>query len=352
LEEREMVIKNLFSLSFLLVLVAVGLSLQVTYAGTDEESDSEKSESRDREDGENSENESDEEESSEETTPSEESTNDTATNQTVPKPKIKTSDVFPTNQTLVQTLNQSGISDGITPADIGPPAYRVKTTFYNIRVNNDHDGLSRGDGEWDLAAFVQGIKVPLTEKSCRTNYITTAGSVPPCGLGDIEGGTDAIFADLGKPLDAGTSVTVDLPRTVPLSIFTAGIEEDDCGRAEFPDEDSQVKLMLLMRDERLNWIEPIREFISDVKAIDNLYTVGVGSGNFNPICGYSDLFAGSDKLGNIIRFYEPIDYGKSDVCIQDKSDSGDYTLCYRITVTPLQSCPAAYIPEIHTYCKK
>jgi hypothetical protein len=344
--EREIFFKNLFSLSFLFVLFAIGLSLQVTYAGTDDESDSEKSESRDREDGENSENESDEEESSEETT------NDTATNQTIPKLKIKTSDVFPTNQTLVQTLNQSGISDGISPADIGPPAYRVKTTFYNIRVHNDHDGLTRGNGEWDLAAFVQGIKVPLTEKSCRTNYITTAGSVPPCGLGDIEGGTDAIFADLGKPLDAGTSVTVDLPRTVPLSIFTAGVEEDDCGRAEFPDEDSQLKLMLLMRDERLNWIEPIRQFIGDVGAIDNMYTVGVGSNNFDPICGYSDLLAGSDKLGNIIRFYEPIDYGKSDGCIQDKSDSGDYTLCYRITVTPLQSCPAAYIPEIHTYCKK
>ena len=294
--------------------------------------------------------ESDEEESSEET---EETTNDTATNQTIP-PKVKPSDVFPTNQTLVQTLNQSVLSDGVSPADIGPPAYRVKTTFYNIIVHNDHDGLSRGDGEWDLFAFVQGIKVPLTEKSCRTNTITTAGSVPPCGLGDIEGGGgDAHFADLGKPLDSGTSVTVDLPRTVPLSIFTAGIEEDDCGRAEIPDEKEQQKLMLLMRDERLNWIEPIRDFIRSVAAIDNTGSSGVGgSGGFDPICGFGDLLAGSDKLGNIVRFYEPIDYGKSDICIQDKSDSGDYTLCYRITVTPLQSCPGAYIPEIHTYCKK
>jgi hypothetical protein len=332
-----MVFKNLFSLSFLFVLFAICLSLQVAYAGTDESNSEDNSDSKDSEREENQESESDE------------STNDTIANQTSSKSdKKKLSDVLSTNQ----TLDLSSKSGGISPADILPPAYRVKTTFYNIKVHNDHDGLARGDGEWDLAAFVQGIKVPLTEKSCRTNYITTAGSVPPCGLGDIEGGTDAIFADLGKPLDAGTSVTVDLPRTVPLSIFTAGVEEDDCGRAEFPDEDSQLKLMLLMRDERLNWIEPIRQFIGDVGAIDNMYTVGVGSNNFDPICGYSDLLAGSDKLGNIIRFYEPIDYGKSDGCIQDKSDSGDYTLCYRITVTPLQSCPAAYIPEIHTYCKK
>ena len=290
-----------------------------------------------------------EEESTEE---GQETTNDTIANQTIPKPKIKTSDVFPTNQTLVQTLNQSIPSDKASPADIGPPAYRVKTTFYNIQVHNDHDGLARGNGEWDLVAFVQGIRVPLTEKSCRTNAITTGDSVADCGLGSIEGGTTAYFGDLGKPLDLGTSVIVDLPRTVPLSIFTAGIEEDDCGRAEIPDEKEQLKLMSLMRDERLNWIEPIRQFIGNVRAVDNLYTVGVGGNDFDPICGYSDLFAGSDRIGNIIRFYEPIDYGKSDACIRDKSDSGDYTLCYRITVTALQSCPAAYIPEIHTYCKK
>ena len=332
-------------LSFMFMLMAIGLSLQYSYASTDEDGeDSDNGDTDGRGTEQESQSESDEEDSSDET---EETANDTI--ETVPKPKVKPSDVFPTNQTLVQTLNQSGLSDGISPADIGPPAYRVKTTFYNIKVHNDHDGLSRGDGEWDLAAFVQGIKVPLTEKSCRTNYITTAGSVPPCGLGDVEGGTSELFADLGKPLDAGTSVTVDLPRTVPLSIFVTGIEEDDCGRAKFPDDKEQLKLMQLMRDERLNWLDPVRNFIDNVRAIDSHYTVTPLS---DPVCGYSDIIRGFDKLGSIIRFYEPIDYGKSDVCKQDKSDSGDYTLCYRITVTPLQSCPAAYIPEIHTYCKK
>ena len=331
--------------------MTIGLSLQYSYGSTDEEdegSNNDESDSQGRPDEDQSES---DEESNEET---EETTSDTSTNQTLPKPKVKPSDVFPTNQTLAQTLNQSVLSDGVSPADIGPPAYRVKTTFYNIIVHNDHDGLARGNGEWDLFAFVQGIKVPLTEKSCRTNTITTAGSVPDCGLGSIEGGGgDAHFADLGKPLDSGTSVTVDLPRTVPLSIFTAGIEEDDCGRAEIPGEDQQLKLMSLMRDERSNWIEPIRDFISSVAAIANAGSSGVGGGGgFDPICGYSDMLAGSDKLGNIVRFYEPIDYGKSDVCIQDKSDSGDYTLCYRITVTPLQACPASHIPEHHTYCKK
>ena len=330
----------MYILSFLLILAAIGLSLQYSYASVDEEEEEDEESNTDQSDNqgeqdEESQSESDEE-SSEETeetsndTATEETTNDTVTNLTPTKPKINTS---------------------IT-GDLFPPAYLVKTTFYNIVVHNDHDGLARGDGEWDLVAFVQGIRVPLTEKSCRTNPITTGISVADCGLGSIEGGTAAYFGDLGKPLNLGTSVTVQLPRTVPLSIFTAGIEEDDCGRAEIPDEKSQLKLMSLMRDERLNWIEPIRNFIVGIRAIDNAGTVGVEGQNFDPICGYSDLLAGSDKLGNIVRFYEPIDYGKSDECIRDKSDSGDYTLCYRITVTPLQACPASHIPEHHTYCKK
>jgi hypothetical protein len=277
--------KNLYILSFLLLIAAIGLSLQCSYASTDEKDEGSNNDDSDSQGIQDEDQSESDEESSEE----------------IPKPNVKPSDVFPTNQTLVQTLNQSGLSDGISQADIGPPAYRVKTTFYNILVHNDHDGTFRGNGEWDLVAFVQGIRVPLTEKSCRTNPITTGVSVADCGLGSIEGGTTAYFGDLGKPLDLGTSVTVDLPRTVPLSIFTAGIEEDDCGRAEFPDEKRQLELMLLMRDERLNWIEPIREFIDDVAAIDNLYTSSPVNPLNDPVCGYSDRFHGSNELGNLLR---------------------------------------------------
>jgi len=323
----------------LLTLVAIGLSLQVTYAGTDESNSKDNSDSKDSKRGENQGTESDE--------AIQESTNNTIANQTLSKlDKKKFSDVLTANQTLGQTSKSGGIST----ADILPPAYQVKVTFYWMQVHNDHDGLLRGSGEWDVAAFVQGIKVPLTDKSW-TGICGGAmhDTPPPCGLGDIDGGDSVAFSDQGKPLDAGTSVTLQLPRTVPLSIFAAGIEVDDCGRAVFPDDKEQIKLMQLMRDERLDWIHPIENFIGEVAAQDNLYTVSPLS---DPICGYSDLLAGSDKLGNIIRFYEPVDYGKSDRCIADKSDKGDYTLCYRITVSPLQSCPASYIPEQHTYCKK
>ena len=91
------------------MLMAIGLSLQYSYASTDE--DGEESDNGDT-DGRGTEQESQsesDEDSSEET---EETTSDTI--ETVPKPNVKPSDVFPTNQTLVQTLNQSGLSDGIS----------------------------------------------------------------------------------------------------------------------------------------------------------------------------------------------------------------------------------------------
>jgi hypothetical protein len=338
-----MVLKNLLSLSFLLVLIALGFTLQAAYADTDESNSEGDSNSKDSEREDNQESDSNQEDSDETI---ELSGNDTIANQTSKVDKKKFSDVLTTNQTLSQT----GKSGGISITDILPPAYQVKVTFYWLQVHNDHDGTFRGSGEWDMAAFVQGIKVPLTDKSW-TGICGGAmhDTPPPCGLGDIDGGETVVFSDQGKPLDAGTSVTLQLPRTVPLSIFTAGIEVDDCGRAVFPDDKEQIKLMQLMRDERLDWIHPIQNFIHGVAAKDNLYTVSPLS---DPICGYSDLLAGSDKLGNIIRFYEPVDYGKSDRCTPDKSDSGDYTLCYRITVSPLQSCPASYIPEQHPYCKR
>lgn len=330
------VFNNLYALSFLLLLLLfLGINMHFSFASTEEEEES---------DHENRVDEASQRESDEESTEAtEETTNGTTKNQNVSTPKIKTLDTLSNNK----TLSKSG---GISTADILPPAYQVKVTFYWLQVHNDHDGTLRGSGEWDMAAFVQGIKVPLTDKSW-TGICGGAmhDTPPPCGLGDIDGGDSVTFSDQGKPIDAGTSVTLQLPRTVPLSIFTAGIEVDDCGRAVFPDDKEQIKLMQLMRDERLDWIHPIQNFIHEVAAQDNLYTVTPLS---DPICGYSDLLAGSDKLGNIIRFYEPVDYGKSDRCIQDKSDSGDYTLCYRITVSPLDSCPASYVPEIHTYCKK
>jgi hypothetical protein len=76
--------------------------------------------------------------------------------------------------------------------------YKVKVTFDSM--THDHEGALSGDGEYDIAAYVQGIKVGLTD-----------ASGPGDGLWDISSGETVSF-------DRGTEVTVDISDYVPLSI--------------------------------------------------------------------------------------------------------------------------------------
>jgi hypothetical protein len=66
------------------------------------------------------------------------------------------------------------------------------------------------------------ILVDLTDASTGGG-IYTGQDMPPFGLGDVSEGETVYF-------DPGTEVTVNLPKTLPLSIFTAGQEVDGCGR--------------------------------------------------------------------------------------------------------------------------
>jgi hypothetical protein len=65
----------------------------------------------------------------------------------------------------------------------------------------------------------------------------------------------------------------------------------------------------------LNWFEPISEQHEQVPWIDLSYLCAIGSPN--------------DEIGNIIKVYNPPDYGAD--AQEVVSDSGDYTLRYTIT---------------------
>ena len=45
--------------------------------------------------------------------------------------------------------------------------YKVTVVFDSITVNNEHEGALSGDAEYDLTAYVQGVKVGLTDKSLK-----------------------------------------------------------------------------------------------------------------------------------------------------------------------------------------
>jgi hypothetical protein len=109
----------------------------------------------------------------------------------------------------------------ITDNSISFP-YTVKATFDSITVHENHETTSLNEAEYDISAFVQGIRVDLTDASTGGG-IYTGQDMPPFGLGDVSEGETVYF-------DPGTEVTVNLPKTLPLSIFTVGQEVDECGR--------------------------------------------------------------------------------------------------------------------------
>ena len=78
--------------------------------------------------------------------------------------------------------------------------------------------------------------------------------MPAYGLGDASEGETIYF-------DPGAEVTVSLPDTLPLSIFTVGQEIDECGRVKFQYyEVEREKLVETFKNPSLNWLDPILIF--------------------------------------------------------------------------------------------
>ncbi len=164
-----------------------------------------------------------------------------------------------------------------------------------------------------MAAFVQGIKVGLTDASYTTDLCAGWGCNSGPALLDVSEDETLYF----KP---GTEVTIDLPGTAQLSIFTVGKELDQCDRMDFQ---LPKDLVEVFKNPQLDWYTPLTQYLSNENS-------RLGD------CGYG----GSEELGNIIKFYnppgssyEPIGYGAGSHT-NVVSDKGDYTLRYTITVTP------------------
>ena len=224
-----------------------------------------------------------------------------------------------TTSTVGEKLSKGMITDNsiTTP----PPTYKVTVIFDSITVHNTHEGALSGDGEYDLTAYVQGMKVGLTDNSYGGGapYAYT-GALPPVGLGDVSTGETVNF-------DPDARVTVDLPGTVPLIIFTAGDEIDDCDRRSHPDN-IQDKIGGILQQPQNTWIDSIQY---------------IARGESLPNCDFGLLENINERLGNIVKLYfppgqsyEPIGYGAGSHT-NVISDKGDYTLRYTITVTPPSS---------------
>jgi hypothetical protein len=181
-------------------------------------------------------------------------------------------------------------------------------------VYDNHEHSRFNNAEYDLSAFVQGIRIPLTDRS----FVGTcggAGDPLPCGLGDASEGETITFTP-------GTEVTVYLPATLPLSIFTVGQEVDECGTINFDSpraENLRQGLVETFKDNSLNWIQAIHVYQNQIAPSDDL----------SLICEIDS----NDRIGNVIKFYNPVDYGAGAHTNVLNSQS-DFVLRYTITVKP------------------
>ena len=243
------------------------------------------------------------------------------------------SDLSPNNQTSNQTeadankmlTLQEKLSKGIITDNtiFTPRIYQVTVIFDSITVHEDHEGLLSGDGEYMLYAFVQGNVVDLTDASIPGDPYHYPGEIPGLGLGDVSEGETVQFVK-------DTRVTVDLPETTPLSIFTVGKELDGC---DFYQRENPFRLpkdlIEIFKNPQLDWLTPITQYIKFRNSDDCISPHD------------------SEVLGNIVKFYnppgqsyEPIGYGAG-AHTNVVSSKGDYTLRYTIAVTPPPPPPTA-----------
>jgi hypothetical protein len=196
------------------------------------------------------------------------------------------------------TIDEDALSQTLKPS-----LYRVQVAFDIIHVSDNHEGLFSGTGEFDLAAYVQGRKVSLTDAAKGKLW------------------------DVGEPFAATfrpqPAVTVSIPSTSSLSIFTVGSEVDGCGRTAFPGELSSVATAVLDTDiNKVGYaIREIQKELNNVinqqgctnendilGTINKVYNVknGFGAG-FNYAVGVHEVTSGlSDfRLTYNIRVYPP-----------------------------------------------
>lgn len=225
------------------------------------------------------------------------------------------------------STSQEKLSRGITSGAIISPSadvYKVTVTFDSLTVHDNHEGLFSGDGEYNLFAYVQGKKIGLTDASYTTDLCAGWSCTGAPALLDVREGETVYF-------NPGTEVTVELPRTMPLSIFTAGDEIDDCERQEWIDPDlisldpqfPGLTLADVFKNPQLDWLSAVRLFIIYAQAFADCISLD-----------------SNDPLGNVVKFYnppgqsyEPIGWGAGSHT-NVVSDTGDYTLRYTITIAP------------------
>lgn len=228
----------------------------------------------------------------------------------------------------------------------------VTVTFDSITVHDSHDP---GNGQWFLTAYVQGQGIDLTKASCVQRYDVILNH-----LHDLcESGPSAGLRDVGEDetvyFPAGATITVLIPREIPLSIMTVGAEQDDCTRPIFPDHIGNDVLPNTLSVWQVFKYLPRDQWESALSNLQYLYNQNIGEVYYPWDPCAIEALNGDDTLGLINEIYmplgqsyEPNGWG-SGVHGNVVSSSGDFTLRYTINVQPsfgatMHSCQGGRLP--------
>jgi hypothetical protein len=219
----------------------------------------------------------------------------------------KSQDSTTENQISKESLQNSppgmdSLLSGPQSSLVGGGYHDITVKFDSITVHNKHEGLGRGDGEWDLAAYVQGYLVKLTTA---TN-----------DLWDVSNGQKINF-------ESGTEHRIPLHGTgAPLSVFTIGQEIDGCGRSPFPGT---------LRDQSWGiWYKPSTEWHDAIAEVQRFFAsfAQCSLADDNEVLGYVNEI-------NIPPDTHPSPLETYNESHEVKSSSGDFTLRYTISIAPL-----------------
>jgi hypothetical protein len=229
--------------------------------------------------------------------------------------------------------------------------YKVTVRFNDITIHNDHEGKFSGDGEYDLKVYVHGILVDLTKLSTWRD----------AGLTDVSSGENIKF-------NPANSMTVNIDNSLPLTIVTAGVEDDGCKGPTFPANIQPVIYSAVADAKNLRAADGTSAADSEKKSSGSstlgktLGSAGAAAGSYagtaagtaigGPIGGYIGGVIGSavgdkvggylskgmsylacqanpdDKIGVIEESYVHPSYGTGAHSVQ--SDAKDFTLNYAI----------------------
>ena len=229
-----------------------------------------------------------------------------------------------------------------------PTFFNIKITFKGITIGQDLDPIGAGCGEWDLDVFVQGKLVQLSDASGTPEHPTRLWHVCDgesiLSPGDLS--TDVYF----KP---GTEITVDIPvdpggarESQPLSIFTVGVEVDNCGEVTWPSQLENVQKILTEKAPTRPYYAAATANVILTKIADIQKHMQEAGRVGDEICGdinKNDIIYGVNSLTS------PASLIKVPAGTYDRPESVDRSVCGgNLCLSYTINCPTCPVTRVHT----